>query len=134
MKKYKKISTVILLVAIMLLHTVTMALAATTDTFSLTLPNQQEVKTLGKGTKGTNDLYSKVKVTGGNVNYIYASAYNGSNNITEDVEVMISNGASEPTKLWYSDSYSNITKGKSITIKAYQKNVRARTASGDLVY
>ena len=134
MKKYKKISTVILLVAIMLLHTVTMALAATTDTFNLTLPNQREVKTLGKGTKATNDLYSTVHVTGGNVNYIYASAYNGSTNILEDGEVMISNGASAPTTLWYSDYYSNITKGKSVTIKAYQKNVKAKTAVGIVVY
>lgn len=135
MKNYKKISTVILAVTIMLLHTATMSLAATSYKFNnVLMPNWREVVTLGKGSKGTNDLYSKVRVTDGSVNYIYASAYYNNSNIVEDDEVMISNGTSTYTKLWYKNSYNNVKKGEAITIKAYQKNVAAKTATGNVIY
>ncbi len=135
MKKSKKISTVILVVAIMLLHTVTMASAATSLDFkNITMPNWRQVVTLGKGSKGTDDPYSKVKLTGGSVNYIYVSAYYNNSNILEDGEVAVKNGSGTYAKLWYKDSYNNVKKGKAITIKAYQKNVATKTATGKVIF
>lgn len=134
MNKSKKITSIILIIAILLLHTAAMV-SATTGSFNVTLPNLRGEVTLGKGTKSNNNLYTKVKVTGGNVNYVYVSVYYKGNNILEDEEVMLTR-ADDATyvNLWYDDSHEHVKKGKEVTVKGYQKNVLAKTASGKIVY
>lgn len=134
MKKRGKIATIIFVVAIMLLHTFTVALASNYVTFSVTLPNKREVQTLGKGKKLTDDAYSKVKVVDGTVNYVYASVYYNGVNISEDGETVVANDADALyTKVWYNDSVA-IGSGTTVTVKGYQKNVYTKTAIGRIIF